>query len=101
MFNSAGTSHGDGEDRPAGQGGDFKQKLGIGRRVLGFGDAGKIADRLAEIGEMSLYPPGRRAEPEDGGMQMREKLQVEIALADVRKFVSQNNAQSGSAPAME
>ena len=101
MLNSAGTRHGDGEDRPAGQRSHFKQKLGVGGRVLGLGDTGEIADRLAEIGEMFLYPPGCRAEPEDGGMQMREKLQVEIALADVRKFVRQNNAQPGSAPVQE
>ncbi len=34
-------------------------------------------------------------------MQVSEKLEVEIALADVRQFVRQNNAKPGAVPLLE
>ena len=72
---------------------EFKQDLGVGNRARRLFKAGAIADCFAEVREFAFQPPAQRTEPEQGRVEAGHRLQVEVALADMRPFVGKNNAQ--------
>ena len=93
LGDAAGTRHGDAYFGAARHGGEFQQDAGIGSVIGGFLEAGVIADGFAQVGELALEPPSQGAEPEDGGVEAGQGLEVEVALAHVGALMGQHDAQ--------
>src|SRR5512146_508728 len=79
---------------------EFEKELGVRSAARGFFQAGTVADGFAQFVERSLQPPAEGAEPEEACVDSGEQLQVEVALANVRSFVGQNDAQLLLVPAV-
>ena len=87
-----GAGHGNSCKGWAREGREFKQELSVGGAAGGLFKAGAVADGLAQFREFAFEPPSQWAEPEQGGVEAGEQLQIEVALADVRALVRQNHA---------
>ena len=72
---------------------EFKQELGVGGAAGGLFKAGAVADGFAQFREFAFEPPSQGAEPEEGGVEAGEQLQIEVALANVGALVGENDAQ--------
>jgi hypothetical protein len=72
---------------------EFKKDLSVGGSACGLFKARAVADGFAQFGKFAFEPPSQGAEPEKRGVDACQKLQIKVALADVRALVSQNNAQ--------
>ena len=94
-----GACHGNSCKGWARQGREFKKDLGVGGAAGGLLKAGAVADGFAQFVKFAFQPPSKRAEPEQRSIEGGGQLQVKVALADVRAFVGQHDAQLLFAPA--
>ncbi len=94
-----GTGHGNSCKRWARQGREFKKDLGVRRAAGCLLQAGAVADGFAQFVEFAFQPPTKRAEPEQRCIKRGGQLQIEVALADVRAFMGQHDAQLLLVPA--
>ena len=93
-----GASHGYSCQGWARHGREFKQNLGVRRATGSFFKAGAVADGLAQIGELALQPPSQRTEPEHGGIEAGQHLQIKVTLPDVRALMRHDRIQLGAGP---
>ena len=91
-------SHGDSYEGWARRGREFEQDLGVGGAAGSLLEAGAVADGLGQVREFAFEPPPQGADPEKRGVEAGEKLQVEVALANVRALVGQDDAQLLAVP---
>ena len=81
-------SHGDSYEGWARCSREFKKYLSVSRTAGSLLQSRAIADGLGQIGEFAFEPPSQRTKPEESGIDARKRLQIKVALPNVRAFVS-------------